>query len=86
MNPIESKIIPPRGARGSNQSIIRAMKPAIVTTDEQGKKVLKGDSYLCTTKMKANSFWSSARKMGLGMVRRSEDGGTRCWVIERNGK
>lgn len=82
---IEQKRIPPRGAKGSNQSIIRAMKPARVVT-EAGKKVLIGDSYLCPTRSKSNSFFSSARKMGLFLVRRSEDGGTRCWVVERTTK
>lgn len=80
---IETRPVPPRGLKGSNMAIIRSMEPAkYVLVD--GRKVLQGDSYLCPNVAKANSFWSSARKIGLGMIRRTEENGTRVWVVEKN--
>lgn len=83
MSAIEQKVAPPRGGRGSNQSILRAMKVAEWIVDEKGEVVPKGDSYLCETRSKSNSFFSSARKMGKTLVRRAEDGGIRFWVVEK---
>ena len=81
MNTFETKVIPARGARGSNQCILRAMKPAQWVVGDDDQPVLEGDSHLCDTRSKSNSFFSSARKMGLKLIRRQEDGGMiRFWV------
>lgn len=82
---ITIKVVPARGASGSNRAIIAGMRPAIWVTID-GKRVLQGDSFLAGSRAKTNSFYSSARKMGLGMVRRREGEGTRCWVIEKGRK
>lgn len=79
---IERRVVPPRGSRGSNQAIIRAMEKARYV-EKDGKVVLEGEGVLVESRAKGNSFWSSGKKMGLKIIRRTEEGGkVRCWVLD----